>query len=409
LSTSLPDEERSTQERGALLRIDGDDALPADDSAAVLLRAPAGTRVLLVNGDPRPMPIDDEVGFAVRAIGLGASEQRGGFRARVVDPASAGVSDLEWADVVVLANVDLAPGRFADQLLRAVEGGTGLLVTGGDRVRPSRLDSALGAALPARIEDASGARAAAGLFEPSPSGVGPVLPGLENASFSRRNELEPRVGSAKVETVFADGRPALVTGVHGRGQVAMLAIPLDDDFGDLPYRPGYLPMLDRLLRTLSGGALATSEHLMPGEALNLERFTRLGPLDVIAPSGRRTTLGEDGETELRATSEAGIYRVERAGRDVPEAAFVVQAPLAESDLASEGPPEVAPAGAMARSGGTLKRPLAPWCFLLAALLFAAEGFARQRWRGALVRTSTRARGTEAGTDEATKMSSAPAP
>ncbi len=364
----------------ATLRIEGDDALAADDVAAVLLRAPQGTRVLLVNGDPRPMPAEDEVGFAVRAIGLGEGERMGRFRARVVDPGVVGVSDLEWADVVVLANVALGPGRFADQLLRAVESGTGLLVTGGDRVQPTGADAALGDALPARIEVASTARAEPGLFAAGANGSArAALPGLGNVRFTRRHELEPRVGAARVEMVFADGAPALVSAEHGRGRVSVFALPLDDDFGDLPYRPGYLPMLAELLGALGGELAATGEQTTPGEAVDLARFTRLGPLDVVSPSGQRRTLGDDGDGVLRETAEAGVYRLERAGRQLPEASFIVQAPLEESDLASDGAPGVDTTVARAASGGTLRRPLGPLCFLLAASLFALEGLLRQRW------------------------------
>ncbi len=369
---------RDTAAREATHRIDGGDALAADDAAAVLLRAPEGTRVLLVNGDPRPMPTDDEVGFAVRAIGLGEGGAAGGFRARVVDPGVVGVSDLEWADVVVLANVDLAPGRFADQLARAVEGGTGLLVTGGDRVRPSALEAALGELLPARLEAASTATDGPGLFASTADGDrGAAAPGLANAHVRRRNALDPRIGAATVELRFADGSPALVSADHGRGRVAVLAVPLDDDFGDLPYRPGYLPLLARLLASLSGGLGAASELAAPGTEIDLSRFTRLGSLSVVFPSGRRHTLSDEGDGVLRDAAEAGVYRVVRGGREIPEAAFVVQAPLAESDLASEGAPEVGDGRAATASGGTLKRPLGPTLFALAAALFALEGLLRQ--------------------------------
>ncbi len=373
----------------AEVRIDASDALAADDVAPVLLRAPRGTRVLLVDGDPRPMPVDDEVGFAVRAIGLGADAQSGAFRTRVVDPGAVDAGDLEWADVVVLANVDLRPGRLAEQVMRAVEGGAGLLVTGGDHLRPTALESAFGDALPAQVEVASSYTGPPGLFVAPPDGSRPedAYAGLGNTRVDRRHTLEPRLGASRVDAVFGDGRPALVVGRHGEGTVALFALPLDDDFGDLPYRPGYLPMLTELLRSISGDLGTMTEQVVAGDAVDLGRFTRLGPLSVVAPDGARFTLGGDDDSSFTATALAGVYRVDRAGRDVPEAAFVVQASLAESDLASHGAPEVASETAQVAIHGAIRRSLAPAAFLLAGLLLVLEAFLRGRDRRAAPRAS----------------------
>jgi hypothetical protein len=362
----------------ASVRLDGDDALPADDVAPVLLRAPRGTRVLLVNGDPRPMPADDEVGFALRAIGLSADARSGGFRPRVVDPGAIDASDLEWADVIVLANVDLHPGHLADRIAQAVESSAGLLITGGDHLRPTALESALGDALPAQIEVASTYDGPPGLFVPAPDGDPSerAYPGLGNTRIDRRHALEPRLGDVRADALFADGRPALVVGPYGEGRVALFALPLDDDFGDLPYRPGYLPLLAEVLGSLSGDLGAITERVSAGDAVDLGRFTRLGPLTVVGPGGERFTLAGDAESRFDATGRAGVYRVDRAGRDIPEAAFVVQASLSESDLASHGAPEVRSAGSGSTVTGAIRRSLAPASFLLAGLLLAIEALLR---------------------------------
>jgi hypothetical protein len=266
--------------------------------------------------------------------------------------------------------------------MKAIEAGAGLLITGGDNVRPSALESALGDALPSHVEVASSHAGMPGLFLPQAGESAPEreYPGLGNTHIARRHALEPRLGKSQIEATFADGRPALVAGAHGEGRVAVFALPLDDDFGDLPYRPGYLPLLAEVLGSLSGDLGTMTEQVAAGEAVDLGRFTRLGPLSVETPSGARHTLAGADASSFEATSEAGVYRVDRAGREVPEAAFVVQASIAESDLASHGRPEVRDAPDEAVVTGSIRRSLAPVAFLAAGMLLVIEAFLRSRSR-----------------------------
>ncbi|HJL38324.1 MAG TPA: VWA domain-containing protein, partial [Polyangiaceae bacterium LLY-WYZ-15_(1-7)] len=346
----------------ATVRLGEADALPADDARPMLLVPPAAARVLLVDGDPHPARARDEVGFLSRALDA-APRRDGGLRYRTVDADAWAPADLEDVDVVVLANAPAPSPVLAAALRRHVAGGGGLLVTGGDQVQPRAYRARLGELLPATL---SPARSPGLLATEAEAG----LPRLEGVPTRRALGLEPELG-AEVWARFDDGGTALVAQREGRGRVAVLATSVDDDWSELPYRPGFLPFSVELLRRLASGRASPRAAVEAGEALPLPPGAR-----VRRPDGEVLTVGEEGLFE--ATELPGVHALlDEAGE--AETAFVVTSPASESELAPAPLPDLEGAGGGQGEGGVLsRRPVDPWLFLLAGLFLLAEGVLRTR-------------------------------
>ncbi|RLB51241.1 MAG: hypothetical protein DRJ42_17225 [Deltaproteobacteria bacterium] len=370
---------------------DEGDALAVDDERAVLLRRSAAVRILLVDGDPHPSRDRDEVGYLARALDL-APLDHGVLSYRVVDPDTAEALDLAAWDVIVLANVRVPSRQATTRLYRFVEDGGGLLITGGDRVETGPYAARLGELLPAR-PSAIAPSEGLSLAPPSPSAAAPVsasglrVSNLEGTVTTRRWVLDAPPTGAQVALAFTDGSPALVLGQFGSGRTAVLAVTLDAAWSDLPYQPGFLPLMVELIEHLAPDGERPRGAVVPGAALELATPPGADTMVIVGPDGSRHDYDERGTFTFDETVAPGAYRVLAAARgatpsDIGPAAFVVAPPSAESDLTPGGPNEVPSSVETQRAdGGTVaKRRIAPWLFLLAGLLAVAEGWLRMRRR-----------------------------
>ncbi|HEX2677731.1 MAG TPA: hypothetical protein VHM19_13860, partial [Polyangiales bacterium] len=208
---------------------------------------------------------------------------------------------------------------------------------------------------------------------------------LREVRTLRRLGLEP--GGERL-LAFEDGLPALVARDVGDGRSLLFASSLDADFTDLPLRPGFIPLLVAMIRDAAGAAGLARSHLAPGEPIDLPLAKRASGLEVGLPDGNTRKLVPDSATQrtLRFTDTAmiGAYRVQSISQDddshaPTHAAFVVRAPIEESDLTPGSVP--APARSRARADSSLvHKPLSNLVFLLAGLCVLVEGLARTRRR-----------------------------
>lgn len=369
-----------------VVRLTPADDLTVDDARGVLLRSPAAARLLVVDGDPQPSRHEDEVGFLSRALDA-APRDEGTIAYRVVDPDSLGAQTLASIDVVVIANAPPPNAAVARRLAELVERGGGLLVTTGDRFDAIGWAARLGEVLPARP------RASAPADPPltlSPAeGAGDFVAegglGLGGVTVRRRVLLEPPAEGADVVLSFSDGSPALVVGMHGRGRAAILATTIDDDWTDLPYRPGFLPLVARIVRRLAPGGAMPDRPFSPGSTVAIEPPPGATRMQVIAPDGSEHDLdlpADGAAVSFRETLVPGAYRVRVATRatsleDDARAAFRVLPPAAESDLSPGQLPEAVRGGLEEEiRGAVVRRSLAPWFFLLVGILAVLEALLR---------------------------------
>ena len=373
------------------------DALPIDDRRAVLPRSSDGVRVLLVNGDPHPTPAEDEVDLARRALEL-APRSDGPFAVTMVDADLLTARDVQRTDVAILANVSSPNRSIAAALTDLLERGGGLLIAGGDRLQPQVYRSYFRDALLGRMGPASASAVPLSIaVEPNNSLGLPVAAGLAGTEVRRHHLLEGIPISAEIVLRFSDDSPALVLDHHEEGRTALLAVSLDQAFSDLPLRPGYLPLLSRLVHHLSSSEGAAKRIVEAGAVVDIEMDGAGSEVTITAPDGRSHSLVADQAVHVLhfdATAQAGTYRLQwrRASSEadrLPEP-FLVVAPNAESSLARVSEVRAGDAdGANARAAGVVPsvqgvgngrahQSLVPLCFLVFGLLGIAEAALRIR-------------------------------
>lgn len=381
VSTPAPDADPT-----AIVRIEAADAIEADNTAGVLVRPSDAVQVMLVNGDPHPASSEDELHYVARALRF-ASEGHAALSLRTVDASALGKYDLTQVDALVLANAKAPEAAVAARIARFVQQGGGLIVAAGDHVHARAYNAALSGVLPCRV----GARTAEpGLlldaeFESKllPSGV----TGLTQVDTRKRLLLECESG---VQLRFSDGAPALALADVGRGRSAVLATTLDDDWTDLPLRPGYLPLLAQLIRAVARADLAISGPVAAGDAVQIAVPPDAVHMEIVKPTGavrRYDDVSGKQSFAFTETESAGPYRVLAAGSggggllDVPRGAFVVETPRDESDLT---PLDAIERWSAREKAGTdvalVRQSLMPYLLFAFAMLVLGEGLLRLRPR-----------------------------
>lgn len=403
------------------------DARPLDDVAYALLGDDERLRVALVNGAPRPVPRDDEVFFAARALELGA-ERAGSLEVDTLAVADLRPDRLAPYDVIVLANVPELPAPVVDALQTLVtEQGRGLLVAAGDGMTEP-VPAWVEALAPAPVVGVR--NLAAGLVDARRGGPSPVLATgpdeaddaeLEPAARLRARLLQLRVGPLLAQTRvyqhalleptglgrnttvlrLPDGAPLLVLERRGQGVVGLMATTLDRDWTDLPLQPVFLPVLSELVGVLAGARADRSPHVVP------PRTALIWPRHPRATTLRRHGPGEQLDSQaprraaaarwrVEAPTEPGVYRYVEfgAGRAWRTRHLAVQAPADEVDDVAVAVPATLReqlSGRSARVAGVgSARALVPAQGLALALLFGlllAEGVLL--WRSSPARGTVR--------------------
>lgn len=335
------------------------DTLKADNTFYASIPVRDKVPLLLVNGDPNTEPLKGETDFAEIALQpymAGRVELADLIKPAVIRPEAINAKILTEQAVVILANVR----KLADDQVRALEdfvkNGGGLLIFPGNRIDAQWYNSAL-------VKDGKGllplayGALAGDLKEGAPT-IGIVSQRYENPALELFND--PRNGSlgdAQVKMWFRmqeqgkaagvpemttlarldSGDPFLVERPFGDGRVIACALPFDADWSNLPMRPFYLPLMQRL-----GVYLAST--VFPPRNLDVGK-----PLIAFLPaadSGKKAALlkpdgtgielpivkrGERGVVEFAKTQQPGLYTLTPpGGREVH---FVVNASRRESDLA----------------------------------------------------------------------------
>ncbi|MBQ19042.1 MAG: hypothetical protein CMJ65_18195 [Planctomycetaceae bacterium] len=259
-----------------------EDPLPGDDRSEAAVVSVEALPVLLVDGAPHPDVIRSETFFAHAALSATANE-RPWIDGRVVTWDRLKPTDLESAQVVVLANLTRPEPEHRASLIEFVSNGGGLLITLGDRTNAAAWntwsdDSGI---LPARILDQGGDP-----LDPEDSTAAAVHPadeslnrswltrfrgerqgGFTEARFTRWWSLAPGESPepAQVAARLTSGDPLLVTGRLQQGRTAIWASSLDADWNTLPARPDYVSFLHELLFRLAGGQ--STRNITTGDPL----------------------------------------------------------------------------------------------------------------------------------------------
>jgi hypothetical protein len=335
------------------------DALKADNSFLASIPVRDKVPVLLVDGDSSPEPLKSETDFAEIALqpySAGRVELADLIATKVIKADDLAAKAITDSAVVVLANVR----KLGDEQVRALEdfvkNGGGLLIFPGNRVDAAWYNSTL-------LKDGKGllplalGPLAGELKDGAPS-VGIVSqrfehPALEifndprNGTLSdaaikmwfRMKEQAAANASAATATTLArldTGDPFLVEKVLGEGRVIECAAPVDADWSNLPMRPFYLPLLQRLTVYLAS-TVYPPRNLDVGKPIVafLPASDAGKNATIIKPDGAPVEVaivkkGERGVVEYGKTQRPGLYTLNPPGG--APVYYVVNASRKESDL-----------------------------------------------------------------------------
>jgi hypothetical protein len=273
---------------------------------------------------------------------------------KVVRPENLDAAGINSSAVVVLANVRQLDGKQLHALEEFVRNGGGLLIFPGNRVDVSWANAML-------FKDGKGLLPVAygtlggDLKEGAPS-IGIVAQRFDHPALDLFNDprngtvsdaaikmwyrlKEPTTASANAPAIVArltSGDPFLVEKQFGDGRVVECAVPCDADWSNLPMRPFYLPMMQRLVIYLAS-------TVFPPRNLEVSK-----PLVAFLPggdAGKKASLllpdgttrevpvvkkGERGVVEFARTQQPGLYTLNAPSGTATH--FVVNTSRRESDL-----------------------------------------------------------------------------
>lgn len=398
----------------ARIQLEPPDAMPEDDVYWLNLDPRADFEVLVV--EPHRTVVETlQPGFHLRtALDAIVEDGKHALNVRRVTPQELAADDLAAAHAVFMVDVPDLSDALANALDYHVRAGTGLAVFMGPSVNPEfynthwarpdgggLLPAPLGSVLRFDRRDGDVGRLTAlqaahpllrGLVDPQTGDLGQI--GVR-AAFAIDGEAW-REDQVSVPATIANRTPAIVTRSVDAGQVVWFNMTASDAWSDLPRRPVFIPLMDRLLNYLTAGLLQRSFTAGSSVTLPVPAEWEEEDLVVTAPDGsrgvpRRRLLGGKTALQLDATRQIGVYRMHPDGAD-PERQgipFVIHADRADSiprrmdeDVLKDWFPDASvsvlrpdPAtGRHEAMAATRARVLAPWLVVLAALFLAAEMF-----------------------------------
>jgi hypothetical protein len=339
----------------AHIHLEPPDALPSDDHFYLNLGAPAALRIVLVvpeATEPRPVPPGLHLRTAVEALTSKTNQALD-----LVERSAAAVTprDFADADVIVLAGVPDVPGGAVEALEKRVQAGAGLIVFLGDTVRPEfyntklyrelqpadglvpvKLGAVVKRSVPAEpLAALTGIRWSHRLLAPLQD---PMYGELAQAGFGSYYRFGTAPGDN--DTVLAwldDTVPAVIEHPVGAGKVLLFNTTANDDWGDLPRRKSYVPLVDRLLNYLSGGGIRRSFVVGDPVTLPLADWQNGETVAIVTPDGSRRTptlANSGGRTVLRldGVDTPGVYQVDRPANAGKNFAFTVNVGPGDSVL-----------------------------------------------------------------------------
>lgn len=370
------------------------DSLVADDTLVAVVPRDDLLRVALVA--PSDMSASETL-YLQQALGIGRAPQ---MQVERLTSAPSNAAALARTGVVLFW--DVAPDAPA-ALTTWVNDGGGIVLAAGRRLaaRHSALPAYAGisfSGLADRVSDRGGTlrdvRAEHALFAPFRE--------AKDALTAVRAWRYPRgdaVPTADILARFDDGVPAVLEQRIGNGRALTLTVPLDNQYGDFPLQPAYLPFVRQLVLHTSGRD-ATPLWLSTGESWSLPT-TLTNPV-VTGPTGALTRPQADSAGAAVALPDAGLYTAyaERASGE-PGAVQAVNVPPSESELTPMDTTELllgvrttstAQSAASANADAPMtveemERRQNPWRVLLivAALLLLAETILGTRGRRGMAR------------------------
>ena len=335
-----------------------DDPLEFDNRFSVSMTIWDKLKVLLVDGDPSPLPLKSETDFinvALTPFSLGRFQLSDLIETETVEDRKLTTEKIDSAKVIVLANVSKLKEAEKVALVSFVEKGGVLFVFPGNRIdlkwyRESFFSAGNGI-LPAPFgiqkgkQENSPRKIVAQHFDhPSLSFFNERSNGdLSDAEITRWYQMEePETPSSnelrKSTSVLArldNADPFLMECSYGKGVTIQMATTCDADWTDLPMRPVFLPLIQQLVTT-TASRLVPPRNMTTGEpaVAMLKGMEESQTMTVRTPAGserviQTSLIDGDQVATYRSTIQPGVYSFSGPEKNIN---FAIHTNRSESSL-----------------------------------------------------------------------------
>jgi hypothetical protein len=313
------------------VRVDGGDALPADDASFFAVRRSDPERVLFVHarGDTRSAVY---FGAALRAA-AGSS-----FVLQSVAQEESTDFDPSRFAFVVLSDSVALPTIFEHALAQYVSrGGNVLIALGTNAARHARIPVWDGTITETHDYARDGGAATVGQVDFTHPALRDAQPGRDNGGWAEAKVfyaavVDPR--GARIAARLSDGTPLILDKQSGQGHIVLFTSGLENLTNDVPLHPVFVAFVDRVAHYLSGSEALSGSRMVdsfvqlraPGDTAG-----ETASVEVVGPDGLRPlSLAESRSAQTLRLEHAGFYQVRLAnGRDM---LIGVNADRRESDL-----------------------------------------------------------------------------
>jgi len=319
------------------------DALPGDNVYTFVLKNNRPTQVLIVNGSPRSIPHMDET-FFLRAALQPEQERPTRIQASTVKTDEFSPNQLQYTDVVILANVGEMETHQIQALTQWVKDGGGLLLTGGENTTPTAWNTDFQSIVPLPIRGHRVVEKERDIYWSSVDHTHPALEpfsSLPDASLYSAKvqqyillDAVPRPNTS-ILARFTDGSPALVERKIGSGVVLMMTTSIDRDWSSLPFKTSFLPLVQQMTLYLGRRLSAPRpSHLVVHQPHPLPIIREAQSVQVVTPDGRTVDVKKayagENKTLFNETNQPGIYSVTQGADRAVTERFSVHVDIRES-------------------------------------------------------------------------------
>ncbi len=332
----------SREGRGGYFRIDDDD-FDLDNRFFFVEGEGRDINILLVEGDPEPIPTAGGVYYLYTALQLWARHS-GNIRVTTVLFDKFKKVRLDDYDVVFLSNVPSVSSYTAAELENWVKRGGVLFVVLGDMVRIDDYNGSgllLGGILRGKVQDVSPEHPAGKVAFPLDDSVMEKLKSVDFTGYTLFENLPP---GSKILMTLSNGVPLLIEKLLGRGRVVYYTSTVDDRWTDFPFKTSFLPLFYQLIIYLSSeGVSLEKRDYHTGEDVVFDADRKL-QVEVIAPDGTRKVvrfhkIGRGFRGIYEKVPIPGVYRVLVDGKGVRSLDFAVNIPVGEMETIYADVPE----------------------------------------------------------------------
>jgi hypothetical protein len=341
------------------------DALAADNTFLASVPVRDRVPVLLVDGAPGASldDIKSETGYlqiALSPFAAGKVELSDLIETRTIAADALNAKQLADVAVAVLANTRKLGSDQVKALEEFVKNGGGLVVFPGDRTDTAWWNGPFATLAPLPLGDA------AGDLKDGARGTGIASQRFENPALELFNDprngtmteavikmwfrmrAPAHTGAPQDPVVLArleSGDPFLAERAVGQGKVIACATAADADWSNLPARPFYLPLVQRLCVYLASTVFPPRNLAVGGQIVAFLPAASVGKKALITgPDGIPAEVpvakkGERGVIEFGPVSTPGLYTLVPPGGAPVH--YVVNADRRESDLARLSAAEIA--------------------------------------------------------------------